>query len=184
MSPKKFGLKAVILLGFVAILIYLFSYNALSLTLLSKNVVSDLGTTSRNIAEKIASSQKNITSFLFANLKKNSSEQVPFCQRSYQFITFSDISETGSGLMHKYDDLMAAIKLAFTTNRTLVDYVPRLLGYHARGVIGKENGTKFYPGWKIGDFFDITSLVYTIYFNDVSDEFPYKTNIRIYNFNY
>ena len=78
MSPKKLGLKAVILLGFVAILIYLFCYNALSLTLLSKNVVGDLGTTSRNIAEKIASSQKNITSFLFANLKKNSSEQVPY----------------------------------------------------------------------------------------------------------
>ena len=93
--------------------------------------------------------------------------------------------------MHKYDDVMAAIKLAFTTNRTLVDYAPRLLGYHALGVIGCFGRhtmllgvTKFYPGWKIGDFFDITSLVYTIYFNDVSDEFPYKTNIRIYNFNY
>ena len=167
---KSFGLKVVFLAGFVAVLIYLFSYNAFSLTLLTKNFVGNVETTSRNIAEKIASLQKNFTRFHFANLEKKSSEQNPFCQRADKFITFSDISETGSGLMHKYDDVMAAIKLAFTTNRTLVDYAPRLLGYHALGVLGKENGTSFYPGWKVGDFFDITSLVYTIYFNDVSDE--------------
>ncbi|XP_063723500.1 uncharacterized protein LOC134851371 [Symsagittifera roscoffensis] len=94
-----------------------------------------------------------------------SQSSVPFCQNRNKFITFHDIHPEGRGLLHKYDDFTDAALVAIQTNRTLIDYLPKLRAAHAKKGLGQEEieieKNDLIP-WKVGNIFDITSLQYTI----------------------
>ena len=125
-------------------------------------------------------------------LRVASDSHIKPCQSTNRFITFRDINDIGSGLLHKFDDFLWACDVAIRTDRTLVDYAPRLTGKHlgeeflsaastGKGLEqptgGKHKGMseaemtirrKFMPGWKIGHFFNISQMIYTLEYANVS----------------
>ena len=60
--------------------------------------------------------------------------KLDLCQSTNRFITFRDVNDGGSGLLHKFDDFLRACIIAIRTDRTLIDYAPGLNGKH----LGKD----------------------------------------------
>ncbi|XP_075251756.1 uncharacterized protein LOC142344125 isoform X1 [Convolutriloba macropyga] len=84
---------------------------------------------------------------------------LPFCQSSTKYITFSDVSSCGYGLLHKFDDFICSAQLAILLNRTLIDYSPRWSGNHAGTEFRKS---KFYHGWQFLQLFEPSKFTFSL----------------------
>ena len=89
----------------------------------------------------------------------NLGKTLPFCQSSTKYITFTDVSSCGYGLLHKFDDFICSAQLAILLNRTLIDYSPRWSGNHAGTEFRKS---KFYHGWQFLQLFELSKFTFSL----------------------
>ncbi|XP_075242581.1 uncharacterized protein LOC142337281 isoform X2 [Convolutriloba macropyga] len=91
-----------------------------------------------------------------------SKAELPFCQRTDQFLLFKD--KFYAGLLHKMDDFIDAAYMAVKSNRTLVSYIPSMQTSHQRDNnnvrLKVSTGNFFFHGWTWGDMLDTKQFVY------------------------